>query len=85
MVQVELNRPKKLNAFNRQVCNDLTACFNALDADPSTRVVIIAGSGESKAFTAGLDFMDLQVMMGDLQQIEDFARRTKALRKSISR
>jgi len=83
IVQVEVNRPKKLNAFSRQVCNDLTACFNALSEDPSVRVVVIAGSGESKAFTAGLDLMDLQVMMGELQSIQDMARRSKSLRKTI--
>ena len=55
---VTINRPDKLNALNRQVMEELLACFQALQQDPDVRVVILTGSGE-KAFVAGADLNEL--------------------------
>jgi enoyl-CoA hydratase len=53
-----INRPEKLNALNRQVVEELQACFRALRRDEEVRVVIITGAGE-KAFIAGADINEL--------------------------
>lgn len=55
---VTVNRPEKLNALNRQVMEELRACFQSLQEDRDVRVVILTGSGE-KAFVAGADINEL--------------------------
>jgi enoyl-CoA hydratase/carnithine racemase len=50
---VTLNRPDKLNAFNRQMMSELIEAFDRSDADDAVRAVIVTGAG--KAFCAGAD------------------------------
>ncbi|MEN8887040.1 MAG: enoyl-CoA hydratase-related protein [Winogradskyella sp.] len=54
---ITINRPKKLNALNKDTINELHSAFDAADADASTKVIIITGSGE-KAFVAGADISE---------------------------
>ncbi|KAK3709134.1 hypothetical protein LTR37_011113 [Vermiconidia calcicola] len=54
VAQVEINRPKKLNAFTEPMFHSLGAIFNRLSHDPDVRAVILTGNGD-RAFTAGLD------------------------------
>jgi enoyl-CoA hydratase len=51
-----LNRPDKLNALHRPLWDDIPAALAWLDADDSTRVIVLAGRG--KAFCAGIDLVD---------------------------
>jgi len=51
---VTVNRPEKLNAYDRQTLLELEHCFAALETDPDVRAVILTGAGE-KAFVAGAD------------------------------
>ena len=51
-----LNRPEKLNALHRSLWDDIPAAVAQLDADPETRVIVLAGRG--KAFCAGIDLVD---------------------------
>jgi len=51
---VTLNRPEKLNAYDRETLLELEGCFAALETDPGVRAVILTGAGE-KAFVAGAD------------------------------
>jgi enoyl-CoA hydratase len=46
-----INRPKKLNALNRETLAEIHNAFVALETDEDTKVIIITGSGE-KAFVA---------------------------------
>ena len=55
---ITLNRPKVLNALNRQVFDDLEVVFQGLAADFNIRVILLTGSGE-KAFAAGADITEL--------------------------
>ncbi|WP_374263802.1 enoyl-CoA hydratase/isomerase family protein [Zoogloea sp.] len=48
-----MNRPDVHNAFNEQLIAELTAACEALDADDTVRVVVLAGRG--KSFSAGAD------------------------------
>ncbi|MDB9754680.1 enoyl-CoA hydratase-related protein [Winogradskyella sp.] len=54
---ITINRPKKLNALNKDTINELHSAFDAADADANTKVIIITGSGE-KAFVAGADISE---------------------------
>ena len=53
-----INRPKVLNALNRQTMEELNDAVGAAIADESVRVAILTGAGE-KAFVAGADINEL--------------------------
>ena len=50
---VTLNRPERLNAFNRQMTDDLLDALGAFEADEAVRAVVVTGAG--RAFCAGAD------------------------------
>ncbi|EQB45433.1 enoyl-CoA hydratase/isomerase [Colletotrichum gloeosporioides Cg-14] len=54
VVHVEINRPKKLNAFSEPVWREFGPLFNRLSHDPDVRAVVLSGAGD-RAFSAGLD------------------------------
>ena len=55
---VMLNRPKVLNALNRQTWNELRTVFEDARDDPEIRGAILTGAGD-KAFIAGADIGEL--------------------------
>lgn len=63
---ITINRPKKLNALNKETIEELHDAFHEADEDKNTKVIILTGSGE-KAFVAGADiseFADFDVDEG---------------------
>ena len=50
---ITLQRPERLNAFTNVMQREFCAAFDAVDADPAVRAVIVTGSG--RAFCAGAD------------------------------
>ena len=54
---VTINRPKQLNALNKETISDLNQSLSALKDDRNIKCVIITGSGE-KAFVAGADIKE---------------------------
>jgi enoyl-CoA hydratase len=55
---ITFNRPKVLNALNRQTMNELGMVIGQSHVDPNVRVLILTGAGE-KAFIAGADINEL--------------------------
>lgn len=55
---VRLNRPKAYNALSAQVLTELDAAVADLAARPSTRAIVLTGTGQ-KAFSAGADLAEL--------------------------
>ena len=53
---VKLNRPKVLNAMNKQLWLDLQAAMEDVRSDPKMRVLIITGEG--RAFSTGADLKE---------------------------
>ncbi len=77
---VRLERPERANALHRPLWDELRTTFDELDADPTTRVVVLTGAG--KHFCAGIDLS----MLGELQGMvagADPARGREALRRTI--
>ena len=54
---ITIDRPKKLNALNKDTIAELHDAFITLDEDKDIRAIIITGSGE-KAFVAGADISE---------------------------
>ena len=54
---ITINRPKKLNALNKNTIDELHQAFKALDNEANTKVIVITGKGE-KAFVAGADISE---------------------------
>jgi len=50
---VTLNRPEKVNALTRELCEDLIAVLRRVTTDTAVRVIIVTGAG--RAFCAGAD------------------------------
>jgi enoyl-CoA hydratase/carnithine racemase len=50
---VWLNRPERLNAFNRTMTVELHRAFGELDREDSVRAIVVTGKG--RAFSAGAD------------------------------
>ena len=51
---ITINRPKALNALNKDVYDELDPVLDEIAVDESVKVVIVTGSGE-KSFIAGAD------------------------------
>lgn len=66
IAEITINRPKQLNALNKETIGELHEALKAADADASVGVIILTGSGE-KAFVAGADikeFADFSIAQG---------------------
>jgi enoyl-CoA hydratase len=50
---IELNRPEKLNAINREMLDELVAALDKAGTDENIRAVVLSGAG--RAFSAGFD------------------------------
>src|ERR1700760_1111303 len=61
---IALNRPKVMNALNRQTVEELNAAFHAAKEDATVKGVILTGTGE-RAFIAGADVAELSAIEGD--------------------
>ncbi|GKU06664.1 enoyl- hydratase isomerase family protein [Fusarium langsethiae] len=82
VAHVEINRPKKLNAFSQEVWLEFGHVFDQLSNDADVRAVVISGAGD-RAFTAGLD---VQAASGDgilSDAAGDVAKKAKVLRNHI--
>jgi enoyl-CoA hydratase/carnithine racemase len=58
---IRLNRPEKLNAFNRDMYRQFNEAIGRFNADPESYVAIITGTGS--AFSAGVDVQDVQAAL----------------------
>jgi len=58
---ITLNRPEALNAFSREVVDEVLQALEDIKNDGNIRVVILTGSGE-KAFSAGADIKAMKGM-----------------------
>lgn len=77
---VTLNRPDKANAMNAPMWAELELCFDWLDAEPSVRVVVLAGAG--KHFCSGLDLNVFTGILAEAGEMEP-CRRVEALRRKL--
>lgn len=78
---IELNRPKELNALNKQLMEEVRDALQALDQNEQVRVIIITGN--EQAFAAGADIKQMadksaiEMLLVDQFSTWDQIRRTK--------
>ncbi len=58
-----LNRPSALNAWNRQLGDDMLEAINGFAHHPAVRVIVITGAG--RAFSSGADLKDESMIGAD--------------------
>ncbi|KAM7349173.1 delta(3,5)-Delta(2,4)-dienoyl-CoA isomerase, mitochondrial isoform 2-T2 [Cochliomyia hominivorax] len=78
---VELNRPQRYNAFNKEMWIEIKNCFESLSTNPNCRAIVLSGSG--KHFTAGIDLTDMLKLGQDLAEMNDVARKGIFLERLI--
>jgi enoyl-CoA hydratase len=78
---ITLNRPKVLNAMNKQLWLDLREAFLAARADEEVRVVILTGQG--RAFSTGADLKDSRDR--SLVQYRDYLNHLQEMSRLIVR
>jgi enoyl-CoA hydratase len=57
---ITLNRPRALNALNRQLIAELNQALGAFEADPEIAVMVLTGS--ERAFAAGADVKEMEAV-----------------------
>ncbi|MQT13511.1 enoyl-CoA hydratase [Segnochrobactrum spirostomi] len=81
---ITLDRPKALNAINRQLTGEVVAAAEAFDRDPAIGCIVLTGS--ERAFAAGADIKEMQPKSSLEMYLDDpFAAwdRFTAVRKPI--
>ena len=66
---IELNRPEALNALSRQITSDLTDAVRRAQSD-GARCAVLTGAG--RAFSAGGDLREMQLLWNEEGRIEAF-------------
>jgi delta(3,5)-delta(2,4)-dienoyl-CoA isomerase len=54
---VEMDRPKKMNALNKEMWTEIGDVFTKLSLDPDCRVVVLSGAG--RMFSSGANTIDI--------------------------
>eukprot|EP01100_Stratorugosa_tubuloviscum_P003759 TRINITY_DN1907_c4_g1_i1.p1 TRINITY_DN1907_c4_g1~~TRINITY_DN1907_c4_g1_i1.p1 ORF type:complete len:324 (+),score=147.06 TRINITY_DN1907_c4_g1_i1:35-973(+) len=81
IAQVDLNRPEKGNAFNKQLWFELFNCFQFLNQHQTCRAIVLSASG--KHFCTGIDLVDLSGLVSQLATKDDAARRSLLLQQTV--
>jgi enoyl-CoA hydratase/carnithine racemase len=83
IARVTLNQPAKLNAINNRMWSRLREVFGELDADPSLRCVILAGSGE-RAFSVGADISEFEENRSTIEKARRYHEHTHGAMQTIT-
>ncbi|CAI8334636.1 MAG: Short-chain-enoyl-CoA hydratase [Flavobacteriales bacterium UBA4585] len=63
IAKLVINRPKQLNALNKQTLSEINEAFESMRGNDAVKVVIMTGSGD-KAFVAGADIKEFADFSG---------------------
>eukprot|EP00127_Corallochytrium_limacisporum_P006938 Clim_evm24s238 gene=Clim_evmTU24s238 len=84
VLNVELNRPKKLNTMNKTFWVEYREVFQKIADDPEWRCVIVSGAG--KHFSAGLDLEDMvNPVWQDGYKGDDPARKAIITKRAVAK
>eukprot|EP00088_Acartia_fossae_P012836 TRINITY_DN1663_c0_g2_i1.p1 TRINITY_DN1663_c0_g2~~TRINITY_DN1663_c0_g2_i1.p1 ORF type:complete len:305 (+),score=85.28 TRINITY_DN1663_c0_g2_i1:45-959(+) len=80
---LELNRPKKMNALSMEMWGEIGDFFDKVGEDTDCRVVVMSAAG--KMFTSGIDLVDLGDMASIVYSEDDIARKCTMIYHKIRR
>jgi len=78
---VELNRPNKMNALNKEMWEEVGEVFSKLDRDLDCRVIVLSAAG--KMFSSGIDLSDLSQLASIVYSEDDVARKSMLMYQNI--
>jgi len=84
VLQVDINRPKKLNSMNSDFWIEWEQLFEQIHDDSEIRSVVVSAAGQ-KMFSAGIDLAQLAGELGGIMGQDDAGRKAFALKKMILR
>jgi enoyl-CoA hydratase/carnithine racemase len=67
---ITLNRPERLNAFNRTMCEEMVTVWRTVKLDDSVHAVVLRAAGD-RAFSAGLDIKESYGQPNNIWNHED--------------
>ncbi len=67
---ITLDRPEALNAFDRQMCEEISHAWHRIKDDPAVHAVVLRAAGD-RAFCAGLDVKKAYGQPDDIWNHED--------------
>ncbi|MFC5746303.1 enoyl-CoA hydratase/isomerase family protein [Actinomadura rugatobispora] len=67
---VTLDRPKRLNAFNKRMCHEVADAWHRIKHDAEINAVVLRAAGD-RAFSAGLDVQERYEQPDDVWNHED--------------
>ncbi|MCR9096440.1 MAG: enoyl-CoA hydratase/isomerase family protein [bacterium] len=67
---ITLDRPEVMNAFNRQMCEEMRVAWKRIKDDPEVNAVVLRAAGD-RAFCAGLDVKSSYGQPDDIWNHED--------------
>lgn len=82
VINVQLNRPEKLNAVDTSMFEEIRDCFTKLNKDKYFRAVVLSASG--RIFCSGIDLQSFQSLLShESRQSKDYARKSLEIRNLI--
>jgi enoyl-CoA hydratase len=80
-----INRPKALNALNKDTLSEMSMALEDINADQTIKVVIVTGSGD-KAFVAGADIAYMQPLSAsEGREFSDYGEKTMRMIELIEK
>jgi enoyl-CoA hydratase len=81
IAHITFNRAEKLNAYNKQMMEELVEIWKEFAADPDLRVAIITGKG--KGFCAGFDLKEGAAGVEDISSFAPFTPKKSGVLKPV--
>jgi enoyl-CoA hydratase/carnithine racemase len=74
---ITMNRPKRRNAFNVQMYNDLIASLKQCEENSEVAAVVLTGSGGASLLRH--DFLQIQAMLSGLREMQTTSQVVRTL------
>lgn len=81
VASITLNRPKRLNAINPVLLEDLTAALMRANTDPAVHAIILRGAG--RAFCAGDDLKEFDSQVGTETETRTYIERIQDVTRAL--
>ena len=81
IIEVTLNEPDRHNALSPQMIKDLSICFDILNKNKKTKIIILSSSGKSFCAGGDLEWMKNQINADRVTRIREASKVALMLNK----